>query len=137
MVSRLDSALPNGLLEGERDGGTRRVAVLVDVDRDLLQRQADPARRRVDDPEVRLVWDPQVDVVEGDPGRRANLVSLADEDVDGELEDVRADHVDVRRRVLRRVGALLDVAAGHLGVAPPVRAETPALEAGSLRSHLD
>src|SRR6266849_2088352 len=66
-------------------------------------------------------------------GRVAVLVRLADEDVDGEFEDVRADHVDVRGGVLGRICALVDVAAGDLRVAASVRAETPALESAAGR----
>src|SRR5438477_5746874 len=88
VVAGLDPALPHGLFESQRDGGARRVAVLVDVDRDTLHRQADAARGRVDDAEVGLVRHPQVDLVESHTGRLADLGRLADEDVDRELEDV-------------------------------------------------
>src|SRR5690349_7370674 len=103
MVTRLDATLPNGLLQRQRDGSAGRVAVLVDVDRYALDRQADAASGGIDDAEVGLVRHPEVDLVETDPRLRADLVLLADEDVDRELEDVGADHVDVRVRVLVRV----------------------------------
>src|SRR5437660_4875785 len=88
VVAGLDATLPDRLLQRERDGCARGVAVLVDVHRDALHRQADPPRRGVDDAEVRLVGNPQVDLVEGDAGRGAHLARLADEDVDRELEHV-------------------------------------------------
>src|SRR4029077_7768243 len=67
----------------------------------------------------------------------AHLVGLPDEDVDRELEDVRAFHLDDRRGVLRRVGAELLVATRDLEVAAPVAAETPRKESGAIggRSH--
>src|SRR5579862_2077047 len=62
VVPGLDPAFANRLLKRERDGSARGVAVLVDVDRDPVERQPDAARGRVDDPEVRLVRNPEVDV---------------------------------------------------------------------------
>src|SRR5205814_3593696 len=128
VVAALHAALANGFLERERNRRARGVAVLIDVDGDPFDGQTDASRRRVDDAEVRLVRHPQVDLVEPDAGRLADLVRLADEDVDRELEHVRPHHVDIGGRVLRRVSALLDVAAGHLRVAPPVRTQAPAEE---------
>src|ERR1700674_5362646 len=109
VVAALDPAFANRLLQRERDGSARGVAVLIDVDRHAVERQPDPARGRVDDPEVGLVGTPQVDVFEGDARRVADLIGLADEDVDRELEDIGADHLDVWVRVLGRVRALFDV----------------------------
>src|SRR5467141_368614 len=100
MVAALDPAVANRLFEGEWNGSARRVAELVDVDRDALDRQADPPRCGVDDPVVGLVQDPQVDLVEPDDRSLADLGRLADEDVDGELENVRSDHFDVWLGVL-------------------------------------
>src|ERR1700680_3641558 len=54
VVATLDPALANRLLQRKRDGSARGVAVLVDVDRHPVERQPDPARGRVGDPEVRL-----------------------------------------------------------------------------------
>src|SRR5713101_6560454 len=51
VVAALDAPLANRLFERERDGRARGVAVLVDVDRHSVERQPDPARGRVDDPE--------------------------------------------------------------------------------------
>src|SRR5258708_12760626 len=132
MVAGRDGSLSNRCCEGQRDGRAGSVAVLVDVDGDLVQRQTNAPRRGVDDPEVRLVRDPQVDVLEGHAGSLADLVGLADEDVDGELEDVWSDHLDVRIRILVRVCALLDVAGGDLRIAAAVRAPPPTPEARSL-----
>src|ERR1700682_2869154 len=126
VVAALDTSLADRLFERQRDRRARRVAVLVDVDRDPLQGQADPPRGGVDDAVVRLVRNPEVDVLEGHAGLLAHLVRLSDEDVDRELEDVGTDHVDVRLSVLRRVRAFLDVAAGDLRVSAAGRAQTPA-----------
>src|SRR5439155_27057336 len=133
MVAALDAAFANGFFEGERDGRARGVPVLVDVDGHAPHRQADAPRGGVDDPEVGLVRHPQVDIVQRDTRGLADLGRLPDEDVDRELEHVWADHVDVGLRVLRRVGPLLDVAAGHLRITAAVRTETPAEETGPLR----
>src|SRR6266568_5825370 len=137
MVAAVHAAVPYRLLEGDRDRRARRVAVLVDVDRDAVQGQADPARGRVDDAEVRLVRNPQVDLVHRDARGRSDLLRLADEDVDRELEDVWAPHVDDRVWLLRRVGAQQDVAARHLLVAAPVAAEAPRKETGPFRRWRD
>src|SRR5258708_38602949 len=107
MVSTLDASLPDRLLQRERNRSAGGVAVLVDVDRHPVERQADPPRRGVDGPEVGLVGHPQVDVFERDTRGVADLIRLADEDVDRELEDRGADPVDVSGRVLVSVCALL------------------------------
>src|ERR1700686_4564811 len=57
VVALLDASLANRLLERDRNRRARCVAVLVDVDGDALDRQAEAARRGVDDPEVGLVRD--------------------------------------------------------------------------------
>src|SRR6266705_5384918 len=133
VVAALDTTLADGFLERKWNRRARSVAVLVDVDRDTLDRQADAARRRVDDAEVCLVRHPEVDLVEPDARRVAHLGRLPDEDVDGKLEDVGADHVDERGGVLGSVSTLFDVAGGHLRVAAAVRAQAPAQETRALR----
>src|SRR5207237_2544193 len=130
VVAAVPAAVATRLLEPDRNRSARSVAVLVDVDGDAVQGQADPARGRVDDAEVRLVWHPQVDLVHRDARRGGHLLCLADEDVDRELEDVRAPHVDDRVGIAGSVGAQRDVAARHLLVPAPVAAETPRKEAG-------
>src|SRR5438477_130690 len=132
VIAGLDPALPNGFLEGERDRCARGVAVFVDVDRDALDRKTDATRGCVDDSVVGLVRNPEIDLIEPDPSGLTDLGRLADEDVDRELEHVRTDHVDVRLRVLGRVGAFFDVAARDLAIASPVRAQTPAEKSGAL-----
>src|SRR6266581_5562959 len=96
VVAAVHTAVADRILERERNRCARRVAVLVDVDGDAVQGQADPARGRVDDAEVRLVRNPQVDLVHRDARGGGDLLRLADEDVDRELEDVWAAHVDDR-----------------------------------------
>src|ERR1700693_4249492 len=120
VVAGLDTSFADRLVEGQRDRRARRVAVLVDVDRDALEWEPDAPRGGVDDPVVRLVRDPQVDVLQGDAGLLADLIRLADEDVDRELEHVGPDHLDVGLGVLRSVSALLDVAARDLCVSAAV-----------------
>src|SRR6266851_2318860 len=122
MVSILDASLPDRFLQRQRNRSAGGVAVLVDVDRHPVERETDAPRGGVDDPEVGLVRDPQVDVLECDARGIADLIGLADEDVDRELEDVGADHVDERGRVLGRIRALLDVAASDLRIAAAVGA---------------
>ena len=75
---------------------------------------------------------PQVDVVQSDARGLADLGCLPDEDVDGKLENVRADHVDEGLCVLGGVSPLLDVPAGHLSVSAAVRTKAPAEETGAL-----
>src|SRR5207245_5909485 len=133
VVPALDATLADRFLERQRNRGAGRVAVLVDVDRDSLERKPDAPRGSVDDAEVGLMWHPEVDVLEGHARGVADLIGLADEDVDRELEDIGADHVDVGRGVVGCVSALIDVAAGDLREAAPVRAYTPAPETGAGR----
>src|SRR4030065_682218 len=56
-VSGLDPALLDRLIEGNRDGGGRCVAVLVDVSDDLLQRDFEDVSDHLADPVVGLVGD--------------------------------------------------------------------------------
>src|SRR5438309_8881142 len=77
VVALLDPTLAERFLQGQWNRGARRVAVLVDVDRNSVEGQPDPARGRVDDPEVGLVRNPEVDLVHGDAGRVRNLMRLA------------------------------------------------------------
>src|SRR5258708_25594961 len=88
VVARLDPPIANRLLEGKRDGRARGVAVLVDVDGHPVERKPDPARGRLVDPEVGLVTNPGVDVLEGDARRVAHRVGRGDEDVNRELENI-------------------------------------------------
>src|SRR6266704_3442873 len=131
MVALLDTTFADGFLQRQRNRSAGRVAVFVDVDGDAVERKADSPRGGIDDAEVRLMRHPQVDVLQGHAGGVAHLGRLPDEDVDRELEDVGPDHVDVRGRILRRVGALLDVARSDLREPAAVRPQTPALEAGA------
>src|SRR5260370_13604600 len=137
VVAAVHAAGPYRLLESDRNRSARRVAELVDVDGDAVKGQTDPARGRVDDAEVRLVRHPEVELVRRDARGGGDLLGLADEDVDRELEDVGALHVDDRAGVLRRVGAERDVAARDLLVPAPIAAEAPREEAGPLRRRRD
>src|SRR5258708_32769157 len=110
MVAALHAARADRLVQRERDRCAGGVAVLVDVDRHALDRQADAACGGVDDAEGWLVRNPQVDVVQLHAGLIADLVGLADEDIDRGLEDVGSDQVDLRLLVLRPVRALLGFA---------------------------
>src|SRR3954462_7785215 len=69
----LQAALALGLLQGERDRRGRRVRNAVDVDHDLLGRKAELVAGRREDPDVGLVGDEQVYVVDGQPGVRDRL----------------------------------------------------------------
>src|SRR2546430_15585360 len=91
VVAGLDPALAHGLFERQRDGGARRVAVLVDVDRDALHRQADAARGRVADAEAGPVRHPQVDLVEAHTRRLADPGRPAEAAVDRELAHICTD----------------------------------------------
>src|SRR5467141_762026 len=77
VVAGFDATLADGLLQRQRDGRARGVAELVDVDGDPLDREANAPGGRVDDAEVGLVRDPQVDLIESDTGRLADLGRLA------------------------------------------------------------
>src|SRR5260370_6822535 len=111
MVSTLDTSLPDRFFQRQRNRSAGGVAVLVDVDRHPVERQADAPRRRVDDAEVGLVRDPKVDVLESDARGIAALIPLAVEDVARELKDIGANHVAQLGAVLGRIRSLLDVAA--------------------------
>src|SRR3954462_7635954 len=69
----LQAALALGLLEGERDRRRRRVRDAVDVDLDLLGRKPELVAGGREDPDVGLVGDEQVYVVDGQPGVRDRL----------------------------------------------------------------
>src|SRR5712692_3970703 len=84
MVSTLDPPLPNRFLQRQRNRSAGRVAVFVDVDRHPIERKPDAPRSGVDDTEVGLVRDPKVDVLECNARGVADLVGLADENVDRE-----------------------------------------------------
>src|SRR5258705_12487629 len=60
VVSSLHAALADRLFKRDRDGCARGVAVLVDVDRDPLDRKPVASRGGVDDAVVRLVRNPQI-----------------------------------------------------------------------------
>src|SRR5919108_437587 len=66
-----------GSSERERDRRGRRVGGAIDVDRDLLARQAELGRRGLDDPHVGLVGDEEVDVVDGAAGASERLAAGA------------------------------------------------------------
>src|SRR5260370_39503618 len=85
MVSTLDTSLPDRFFQRQRNRSAGGVAVLVDVDRHPVERQADAPGLRVDDAEVGLVRARKIDVLESDARGLADLVRLADEDVDREL----------------------------------------------------
>src|SRR3954464_14989495 len=66
--ARLQAAFALGLRERERDRRGRRVRDAVDVDHDLLGRKAELVARGREDPDVRLVGDEEVDVVDAQAG---------------------------------------------------------------------
>src|SRR6185295_9533372 len=74
-VTGLEAALALGLLQGERDRGRGRVGHAVDVDDDLLRRDAELARRGLDDADVGLMGDEEVDVLHGPPGALERLAA--------------------------------------------------------------
>src|SRR5215210_249806 len=125
--TRLEAALALGLLEGERDRGRRRVGDTVDVDHDLLGRQAHLGRRGLDDPHVGLVGDEQVDVLDRQPGALDRLVRRGDHAPDRVAVDLAALHAEHRLDALGvehvRLGGVgaedeaaaaeLELAAGH------------------------
>src|SRR6476619_424413 len=74
-VTGLEAALALGLLERERDRGRRRVGHAVDVDDDLLGRNAELGRRGLDDADVGLVGDEEVDVLDGPAGALERLAA--------------------------------------------------------------
>src|SRR5256712_12988664 len=76
VVAALDAALADGFLERERNRRARSVAVLVDVDRDALDRQAHAARPRVGAAEVPPTREPEVNLAAPDPPRPADLGPL-------------------------------------------------------------
>src|SRR5437868_6556227 len=81
----------------------------------------------IDDPDVRLVWDVDVDVVDGDAAALHDVLGRLHEDAGCELEDLTSVHLDVPLGVGEDPGA----AAGQPEVlaARPVGPELEAEEA--------
>src|SRR3954447_16000492 len=115
----LQAALALGLLEGERHRRGRVVRNAVDVDHDLLGRKAELVAGRREDPDVGLVGDEQVYVVDGQPGVRDRLARRLDHAADRVAVDLTALHAQLR------VGAL---GVEHVGLRG-VRAEDEAAAA--------
>ena len=120
----LQAALALGLLEGERDRGRRRVGHAVDVDHDLLARNAELGRGRLDDAHVGLVGDEEVDVVDGLAGARERLAGGRGHAPHGVAVDVGALHAQhalvalgVEQIGLRAVGAQHEAADAELELA--------------------
>src|SRR3954468_2906399 len=113
-----------GLGQRERDRGRRRVRDAVDVDHELLGRQPELVGRGGEDPDVRLVGDEEVDVVDGQPGVGDRLARRLDHAADRVAVDLAALHAQhgvrplgVEHVGLGGVGAEDEAAAADLELA--------------------
>src|SRR5215217_4345905 len=86
----LEAPVALGVGEGERDRGRRRVRDPVDVDHDLLGRQAELVAGGRQDPHVRLVGDEEVDVVDRQAGALDRLAGRLDHAADRVAVDLAA-----------------------------------------------
>src|SRR5674476_763816 len=64
-IALLQAAVLAGLVQADRDGGARRVAVALQVGEHLRLRESQTSRRGLDDADVGLVRHEQVDVFHG------------------------------------------------------------------------
>lgn len=101
----LQFASARQLVHKDRDAGGRGVAVLVEVDGELLFLLTQVFSDRVDDAEVSLVEKVEVDVVAGEAILFEDDVDILDAGADGEFEDLAAGHDE-------RLGAFLDAIVG-------------------------
>src|SRR3954463_2195761 len=122
--ARLQPALALGVGQRERDRGRRRVRDPVDVDHDLLGRQAELVSGGGEDADVRLVGDEEVDVLDRQPGAPDRLAGRLDHAADRVAVDLAALHAELRVVALgvehvrlRRLGAEYEPAAADLEVA--------------------
>ena len=95
-VAALDAAVAHRDVERERDRRRRRVAVLVDGDDQLVERQLQLLRRALHDADVGLVRDQPVDVGLAAAGLREHRARDALEHADRELEHRLAVHLQQR-----------------------------------------
>src|SRR5919109_148152 len=112
--ARRQQTLLLGPRERGRDRGGRRVGGAIDVDRDLLARQPQLGRGRLDDADVGLMGDEQVDVVDRAARALERLAAGADHAAHRVAVDLAAFHAQDARVALRveEVG-LLAVGAQH------------------------
>src|SRR4051794_9078065 len=120
----LQPPVPLGVGQGERDRRRRRVRDAVDVDHDLLGRKAELVAGGREDPDVRLVGDEEVDVVDRQPGAADRLAGRLDHALDRVAVDLATLHAQLRVLALgvehvrlRGVGAEHEAAAADLEVA--------------------
>src|SRR5450830_2129599 len=109
-IALLQAAVLAGLVQADRDGGARGVAVAVQVGEHLRLGESQTPRRGLDDADVGLVRHEQVDVCHGQPGVAEHLLARDDHRARGELEDLAARHVhgvlvQAHRLVARRLAA--------------------------------
>src|SRR5439155_4268728 len=86
-VSSAEAPRRLGFAECDRDRGRRRVAVALDVQKDLLGWEAPALRYPGDDPDVGLMRYEDVDVVERGPGFSAGVVGGIGQRLHGSPED--------------------------------------------------
>ena len=131
-VSFLEPPVRLRVRQGQRDRAGGSIAVPVDVNDHSLPRDAQLLRRVIHDPDVRLVRDVDVDLVDRDAAALEHGLRRRDEHTRRELEDLAPVHVNVA--VARRLLDLARAAPGQreVNAAAPVRAELEAEEAGPL-----
>src|SRR5512133_683742 len=123
-VTGLQAALALGLLQRERDRGRGRIGHTVEVDDDLLARNAQLRGGGLDDADVGLVGDEEVDVPDGAPGALERLAAGGGHPPHGVAVDVGALHAQdalvalgVEQVGLRSVGTEHEAADAELELA--------------------
>src|SRR5262249_39331394 len=101
--ARLDAPLAPGLVDAQRDGGRRSVAVALDVVVHLVPRDVQHVDRRVDDADVRLVRDVQVDVAGPQTAGVQYVLNGIAQDVHGPAKDRAAVHVHVLHALVQEL----------------------------------
>src|SRR5216684_8392008 len=82
------------LIEGDRDRRRRRVAVTVDVGKHLVRAEPQPLRDRIKDPDIRLMRNNQVDLLETHPRALDHLAAHVLHALDRDLEKLGPLHLD-------------------------------------------
>ena len=110
-IARLETARPVRLIEGNRQRGTRRIAVTFEVQPTFFDWNAEPPQHRFDNPGVGLVRDNVVDVGDRQPVRGERFENRLRQHADRELIYLAPVHRDLVHVLGKHFGGLRMLAA--------------------------